>query len=337
MNRHKGVLALVAGLAGLALLRSEARRRRAFMFRGRVVVITGGSRGLGLALARQFATEGATLVLVARDADELERAREALREYEVEVMTLVCDVTRRAEVERMVARVQERFGNIDVLVNNAGIIQVGPMEMMTLADYEEAMQVHYWAPLYTSLAVLPQMRRRRVGRIVNISSIGGKVSVPHLLPYSASKFALVGLSEGMRSELVRDNIHVTTVCPGLIRSGSHVNAHFKGQNQAEYAWFTLSNASPVTSIDVQTAAKQIVNACRYGDAELVISLPAQILNLFHSNFPSMTADILGIANRLLPATGGIGTAQATGRESQSSIAPSLFTAPSDMAISPNNE
>src|SRR5204863_2590958 len=128
--------------------------------------------------------------------------------------------------------------------------------------------------VHTTLDVMPDMRARREGRIVNISSIGGKVSVPHLLPYSASKFALVGLSEGLRAELAKDGIVVTTVCPGLMRTGSPRNAQFKGQHRAEYAWFTLSDSMPFFSQSAERAARQILSACRHGEAEVVLSLPA---------------------------------------------------------------
>ena len=175
----------------------------------------------------------------------------------------------------MVAAVNNRFGHIDVLVNNAGVIQVGPIEVMTHEDFELAMQAHFWGPLNTILAVLPSMRQRRQGRIVNISSIGGKVSVPHLVPYSASKFALVGLSKGLRAELMKDGIEVTTVCPGLMRTGSPRNADFKGQHRFEYAWFSISDALPLLTVSAENAARQIVHACKRGQAELVISIPAK--------------------------------------------------------------
>src|SRR5437868_10247139 len=174
-----------------------------------------------------------------------------------------------------------RFGRIDVLVNNAGTIEVGPMEVMTLDDYEKAMRTHFWGPLYMVLAVLPEMRARKEGRIVNVSSIGGKISVPHLLPYCASKFALTGFSEGLRAELAKDGIVVTTVCPGLMRTGSPLNAFFKGQHQAEYAWFSISDSLPISSISAQRAARQIVRACKNGDAEVILSVPAQLAALFH--------------------------------------------------------
>ncbi len=301
------------------------------------MLITGGSRGLGLEMARLFAQENARLALVARNEDELQRAQHHLNGYHTDVFTTVCDITERNQAEKMVARVREHYGKIDVLINNAGVIQVGPLENMTLEDFQEAMQTHYWGPLYATLAVLPEMQARREGRIVNISSIGGKISVPHLLPYSASKHALVGLSEGLRGELLKDNVYVTTVCPGLMRTGSHVNATFKGQNRAEYAIFSIGDALPFFSTSAATAAKRIVDACRYGDGELVIGLPAQAADLFHSLFPGATADLLGAGNRLLPGPGGIGQERATGKQSRSPLSPSPLTALADRAVGRNNE
>jgi NAD(P)-dependent dehydrogenase (short-subunit alcohol dehydrogenase family) len=185
---------LLAGAAAGVLFaaRTAVRFSRRIDFRGRTVLITGGSRGLGLLLARHLGREGAKLVLLARDEDELDRAKDDLWRIPAEVLTIRCDVTTEGEVDEAVRRATEHFGRIDVLINNAGIITVGPMELMTLADYADAMKVHFWGPLYTTLAVLPQMRIRGEGRIVNISSIGGKVPVPHLAPYCASKFALTG-------------------------------------------------------------------------------------------------------------------------------------------------
>src|SRR5579871_4013535 len=262
----RGMFWLGIGAGAIAATRLMTRQKRRWYFSGRTVLITGGSRGLGLEMARLFAQEGARLALVSRDADELERARIHLNRYHTEVLTIPCDITDRQQVEAMVSHVVGHFGKIDVLINNAGVIQVGPMEMMTLDDYRNSMETHFWGPLYTTLAVLPDMRAKREGRIVNISSIGGKISVPHLLPYSASKHALTGLSEGLCSELQKDNLYVTTVCPGLMRTGSHVNATFKGQNRLEYAWFSIGNAMPFSSTAAETAARKILNACRYGDA-----------------------------------------------------------------------
>lgn len=337
-ERKRDALVLAAaGVGAVLAARALTRRWREYDFKDKTVLITGGSRGLGLVLAREFAREGARIALCARDAEELERARADLKKRGASVLAVPCDVTEREQVSELVKIVSEHFGGVDVLVNNAGVIEVGPFEVMTLKDYEQAMRVHFWAPLYTTLAVLPQMRRRRGGRIVNISSIGGKISVPHLLPYSASKFALVGLSEGLRAELQKDGVIVTTVCPGLMRTGSPRNATFKGQHRAEYAWFSISDSLPILSMSAERAASQIVEACKRGEAELVLTLQAQLAVRFHGLFPGLTADMLGLVNRLLPSPGGIGRRRAKGKESESALSPSLLTALTEAAARKNNE
>ena len=167
--------------------------------------------------------------------------------------------------------------------------------------------------------------------------MGGKVSAPHLLPYNASKFALVGLSEGLHAEVAKDGIRVTTVVPGLMRTGSPRNAIFKGENKKEYAWFSISDSLPLLAMNSQRAARKIVNACIHGDAELVLTPQARAYIAFHGIFPGITAEILGLANRLLPAPGGIGDQRAYGRESTSSLSPSPLTALTERAARKNNE
>ena len=339
MNNGKTTDVLkIAALAGGALLvKSTIDRLREYDLRNKTVLITGGSRGLGLVLAREFAREGARLVLCARDEQELEYARLDLGELDAEVMTVQCDVRNRDDVANMIAEVNARFGNVDVLVNNAGVIQVGPIEVMTHEDFELAMQAHFWGPLNTIMAVLPSMRARGSGRIVNISSIGGKVSVPHLVPYNASKFALVGLSKGLRAELKKDGIVVTTICPGLMRTGSPRNAEFKGKHRLEYAWFSISDALPLLTVSAENAARQIVRACKRGRVELVISVPAKLAALFESLFPEATYDLLGLVNQFLPGPGGVGTQRMKGSDSESSWSPSWLTVLNEEAALRNNE
>ena len=336
-NDNRGLMLAAAGVGALLAARAALRWRRAYDLRGKSVLITGGSRGLGLVLAREAAREGARVAVCARDPEELERARRDLQARGAQVFAFPCDVSDRSQVNELVNLVSGRFGGVDVLVNNAGVIQVGPVEEMTLADYEEAMKIHFWGPLYATLAVLPEMRRRRSGRIVNISSIGGKIGIPHLVPYSASKFALVGLSEGLRAELAKDGVVVTTVCPGLMRTGSPRNATFKGRHREEYAWFAISDSLPVTSMRAERAARQILAACKRGDAEVILSTQAVLAIKFHNLFPELTADALALVNQLLPAPGGIGKRRAKGKDSQSGLAPSLLTALGEQAARRNNE
>jgi short-subunit dehydrogenase len=328
-----------AGAGAIAwAVRKAVRRRRRIDFTGRTVLISGASRGLGLELARGFAAEGADLILIARDPDKLERAAIELRRAGVDVQAHALDVGDRNMVRDKLAAIFAQGRAIDVLVNNAGTIQVGPLDNMECDDYESAMRVHFWGPLYLMREIIPHMKIRRGGRIVNIASIGGKVAVPHLSPYAASKFALVGLSTGMRAELLKDGIYVTTVSPGLMRTGSHFNAYFKGQHRKEFALFALANASPLLSTTSSQAAEKIIGACRYGRAELVITPQAQLLRLASSLFPGVMAETFALVGRVLPKSPGPnGDRAKLGSESRSLIAPSMLTRMADKAAPRNNE
>ncbi len=318
-------LSMITVGASLVFLSRKLLQSR-LKLEGQVVLITGGSRGLGLAMAEEFARHGVRLVICARDERELERADAILSETGAEVMALRCDLTDRRQVPGMVQQVMTNFGHIDILVNNAGIISAGPLQTLSIEDFEMAMDNIYWTTFNTTMAVLPQMMERKSGRIVNISSIGGLVSVPHLLTYASAKFAVIGFSEGLRAELAKEGIKVTTVAPGLMRTGSHINTIMKGdKHQMEYTWFTLMDTLPVTSISARRAARQIVNATRRGKAELVISLQAQILARFHGLFPGLTTDIMGVVNRFLPSGEGAGIAAHSGRESETAITQSFLT------------
>jgi short-subunit dehydrogenase len=325
-------LAITAGIAS-HLIRRRANCRLA----GKMVFVTGGSRGLGLILAKEFAKRGARVAICARDPEELEKAKKLITISAGDVLTIQADMTIREEAEFAVERIQSESGPIDVLVNNAGVISVGPLESTTIDDYRDSINTHFWGPYFATMAVLPQMRRRGQGRIVNISSIGGKISVPHLLPYSVGKFALTGFSEGLRSELLKDNIYVTTVCPGLMRTGSSRNALFKGQNENEYAWFSISDSLPLISMGAERAARQIVNATRDGCAELVLSLPAKAAVKLHGVAPGTFSDLLSLADRMLPGPGGIGTRARTGQQSFSEVSPSWVTTLNEKAAVQNNE
>ncbi|HEY3012709.1 MAG TPA: SDR family NAD(P)-dependent oxidoreductase [Gemmatimonadales bacterium] len=304
---------------------------------GRTVLITGGSRGLGLALAREMAGRGARLAICGRDPESLERARTSLARLGAEVIAVPCDVTDQGSVQGLVEQVRGRLGPIDVLINNAGVIEVGPAETMSLADYQEAMATNFWGMLYPTLAVLPEMRERKTGRIVNITSIGGKLGIPHLLPYSASKFAAVGFSQGLRAELAGEGIKVVTVVPGLMRTGSPRNAIFRGQHRSEYAWFSISDALPGLSISAERAARRIVEACRRGDAEVLFPVTARVAAVASALAPGLTADLLGVVDRLLPEAGAPPAARRKGAESQSWLSPSWLTRLGDRAARKYNQ
>lgn len=318
-----GAVAGVGGiLAGRALLR---RMRPDFDFRDSVVAITGGSRGLGFALALEFGRRGAKIAICARDEDILHEAEHRLHAYSIPVCAFRCDIGVRAEAEAFIRRVEDDFGRIDVLVNNAGNIEVGPLESQRIEDFEKAMATMYWGAVYTTMAAYPAMAQRGQGRIVNIASFGGKVSVPHLLPYCAAKFAAVGFSEGLRSELAKDGVKVTTVVPGLLRTGSHMNATFKGDHRKEYSWFSLGASLPLLSMNAHRAARKIVNAAARGAAQIILTPQAKLMVWSHGLAPGLVSDIAGLAHRVMPGTGSRRAQRYTGKESQTSLTTSFLT------------
>ncbi|MBJ6748771.1 SDR family NAD(P)-dependent oxidoreductase [Geomonas anaerohicana] len=337
-DRRNALALAMLGAGAAFFLWSMRRNARRIDFLGKTVVIAGGSRGLGLEIGRQLVKEGARLVLLARRPDELERARAELARSGGDVITFPCDVGVRQQVEEAVAAVIELRGRIDILINVAGVIQVAPFENLELKDFQESMDVHAWGPYHMIRAVAPHMQRRKSGRIVNVSSIGGLVAVPHLLAYTMGKFALTGLSDGFRAELAKDGIYVTTVAPGLMRTGSHINANFKGQHKKEFAWFAISGANPALSTAAPAAAHKIIEACRYGQARLIINWPARLLHAANALFPEVTSFAAGVAARMLPAPAAAAdNEQHPGWDSRSKLAPSLLTRPSDRAIEANNE
>ena len=312
ISKKKAVMAAaVAGAAGALAYRSV--RCEPWNLRGKTALITGGSRGLGLALAFELAAQGCRLALAARDGDRLAEAADDPRLRNADVLLLPCDVTDEKQVNEAVETAIRHFGRLDILINNAGVIHVGPAVGMTMGDYREAADVMYWGPLNAIMAALPHFRRQGRGSIVNITSIGGKVSVPHLLPYSAAKFALVGLSEGLSVELRREGIHVMTVVPGLMRTGSHVNAKFGGGQAREFTWFGFSGNAPGLSISPADAARRIVQGIRLRQREIVLSAPAKLLCGAQAVAPGVVAFALGVANYLLPASPGGTTRKLRGR------------------------
>ncbi len=275
-----------------------------FDLTGKAVLITGGSRGLGLMIAREICSRGGRVALVARGAEELNAAVAELRAAGGEAVSIVADLTERDQIERAVAETTEKLGGLDVLINNAGMIEVGPLAHMQRADFEKSMALHYWAPFDLMNAVLPRMRERGGGRIANVASIGGLMAVPHLVPYCASKFALVGLSTGMRSELAAENIFVTTVTPGLMRTGSHVHAKFKGDHKAEFGWFSFAAQAPLISIPAERAAKKIVDGLCRGRALVIFPFVTRLAVIGNAIMPNLTAWINKMVNRFLPGRAG---------------------------------
>jgi short-subunit dehydrogenase len=337
-QKYLNQLPWIAAGAGIVIAATAVYKEiTKFNLSGKVVLVTGGSRGLGLELARQLTMKGARIAICARSEDQLEKANAELSGMGADVISLPVNLTSRAEVKVLINNVVKHFGGIDVLINNAGTIQVGPYNAMSFKDYEEAMDTNFWGPLYTMHNVLPHFFRQGEGRIVNITSIGGKIAVPHLLPYSASKFALVGLSEGMHAELKQHNIHVTTVVPNLMRTGSPRNVTVKGDHEKEYAWFKHADSNPLMSQKVEVAARRIIRALEYGESEAVLNFTAKLATLVHGVAPKWVSALLSLTNRFLPGDAGNETKGVKGHQAESRRSKGRVSALSDREAIRNNE
>ena len=283
--------------------------RGGYRFGGRTCVVTGGSRGFGLALARKLVRAGASVAVCARDADQVRRAADELarRSDPRRVVGGVCDVTDRGSVRRFLADVTAKLGPVDVLVNNAGIISFGPQASLTPQDYEDSLATHFWGPYFFTEEVLPNMKRRGEGRILNVASIGGRVPLVHGNAYTVGKHALVGYSEGLRAEAVKHGVYITTACPGLMRTGSPRHALVRGKHEIEYAGFKILDSLPGLSCSAERAAAEVLEALRQGRPEVIPPLPFAAVAAFHGVFRNFSLDLLGLLGRAMPdAPGPIG-------------------------------
>jgi short-subunit dehydrogenase len=268
-----------------------------------VALVTGASRGLGFLIARELADRGFDLVICARSSTGMTAAGEELRTRGGRVHEVTADVGDRGDAERLVSEVQRRFGRLDMLVTNAGVIQVGPAQDLTVEDYAESMDIMFWGTVYTTLAAMPMLRRSG-GRLLAITSIGGKLPAPHLLPYTAAKHAAVGFAEGLRIEAARDGVSVTVAVPGLMRTGSTGNAMFAGDRNHERRWFTVAASLPVVSMDAERAARRLVRAAMHRRPEVILTPLAKVGARVHALAPSTTLRMLSVMNRLLPPPTG---------------------------------
>lgn len=273
-----------------------------------LALIAGASRGLGLLIAREFGRRGHRVVITARDAGELAAARTALLGWGApDVTVCVCDSGDAAAVDVLVDEVERELGPIAATVHVAGIIQVGPMSSMTRDDFRQAVDVMLWGPINFAFAVVPRMRARGRGRFGTVTSIGGMIAVPHLWPYTTAKFGAVGFSQGLAAELAGTGVTATTIVPGLMRTGGHLNARFTGRQEAEYAWFAAGASMPLVSMDAERAAGRIVAAVLRGDSMIVLTPLAKVGVRVNGVAPALTNRLMGLVGRMLPGPGGDGT------------------------------
>jgi NAD(P)-dependent dehydrogenase (short-subunit alcohol dehydrogenase family) len=303
MQQREWSAALLATAAAVGVVAGVLSRRPRYSFAGRVALITGGSRGLGLVLARQLVREGATVMLMARDRAELARAAATISRAD-RVLVAQGDVRVPEDCQRVVADILAQCGRLDVLVNNAGVIVSAPFARTGNDDFQALMDVHFWGTLHMTRAALPHLRRQAGARLVNITSIGAKIPVPHLSAYCASKFAQGALSAILAEELRPQGVTVCTVYPGLMRTGSHLNARFRGDVPKEFAAFTLASGLPVVSMGAERAASLILSAVRRGQREAIVPFTVRQAARLAALAPSTTVAMLGLVNRALPGGSG---------------------------------
>lgn len=316
--RKQPTKATLMTLASGSLLLSSFKPST-YTYFGKSVLITGGSRGLGLALAKQLVTEGAWVTLMARKADELHEAKQRLLEIDpqAQIQTVVCDVTQSDQLTVAISQAVARFGRLDVLINNAGAISVGPFAATERQDYEAQLKLHLFAVIEATRIVCPLFREQRGGKIINICSLGGRVSVPHMLPYGVSKFALSGFSQGITAELKREKIEVTTVYPALMQTGSPIQAVFKGDQQKEFSWFMSADNFPLLSMPADVAAEKILDGARNGETEVTLSVIGKARSLVAAFFPELMAVAMSLLARMLPH--GTSKTYKTGAQSRASF------------------
>jgi NAD(P)-dependent dehydrogenase (short-subunit alcohol dehydrogenase family) len=186
-----------------------------FRLDGKVALVTGGARGLGRAIVEALASAGASVALSARSLDQAAGAAEAVGQATgAEALGVAADVTRSADVTALIARVLDVRGRLDILVNNAGISIRGPIERLSEADWDQVLDTNLKGPWLCCRAVAEPMRRQRWGRVINVSSMLGEISLPGRTPYASSKGGLTLLTKTLALEWARDGINVNALCPG---------------------------------------------------------------------------------------------------------------------------
>jgi len=261
-------------------------------FSDRAVVVTGASSGVGYDIAMAFARQGAEVGLIARRKPQLEELAERMTAAGGHPLVLQCDVTRRAEVRSAMDEALRCFGQIDILVNSAGLLIPDTLEEMRPEDLERMMAVNLYGTLHSIQAVLPEMKKNRTGRIINVGSLAGRRGITPLGGYSASKFALVGLTEALRVELFGSGIWVSLVMPGMIDTPMSQEARSNKQLRAMPA---------MAAMPVRWVTWAVLAAAVFGLPEVDVPPGSAVVEKLAALFPTATDLFLSVGTRLVGA------------------------------------
>ena len=251
-------------------------------FKNKVVLITGASSGIGRETAIEFAKLGANLILVARRKDKLKQTEDELKKYNVSILACQCDVSKKDQVKEMSETVLEKFSSVDILVNNAGFAIYGSVSDLSISDIESQMETNYFGMVYCIKNFLPSMLKKESGHIVNVASVAASFGLPGIASYCASKFAMLGFSEGLKHELKDTGIGITVVSPIMVRTNFFDHPSFE----------KMLKYSP-TSLDPKTVAKTILKAANSSRLEIIVPSVVRGAIWMKSTFPFFINPILG--------------------------------------------
>jgi NAD(P)-dependent dehydrogenase (short-subunit alcohol dehydrogenase family) len=310
--RRSALFSTLAGVAAAAVFTSVMRRRaRRLDLQGLVAVVTGGGRGLGLAITRELLARGCRVAICGREGPLIERSVAALRAEGHDVFGMACDASAPDQVQRFVHSVIEHYGEIDLLVNNAGQCFVGPAAELSPADMDKALRNIFWVHYHPTAAVLPHMRSRLFGRIANITSFGGIVPLPHQAAYVAGKYAATGWSRSLTIELRKEGVLVSTITPPPLRDDAPMYVHFNGEVEGEFSWFTWALTSHLTSATPEKTARTVVDALAHGDRERAVTFMSWLLSRTYGLAPNLVSHVLTWIERGMPPTRAPGAFSST--------------------------
>ncbi len=255
-------------------------------YKGKIVWITGASAGIGEALVKAFARAGASLVLTARRMEELERVQQEAGLGDADCLLLPADVTDFDNAPELVRQVIARFGQIDIMVHNAGISQRSYIRDTDFTVYQTLMNVNFFSTVALTKAVLPHMLSRKSGHFIIMSSVAGKIGTIMRSGYNAGKHALHGFYDSLRAECYPDNIRVTTVCPGYIRTNISLNALSEGGTT-----YGKMDSNQARGIPPETCAATILNAVQKNKKEIYIGGLKEVAAIYLKRFfPALLFD-----------------------------------------------
>lgn len=250
-------------------------------YSGKTVVITGASSGIGKESALEFAKLRASVVLVSRDTNKLEEVAKELSKYQTQILVCTCDVSQKDQVNQMNKKVLEKFGTIDVLVNNAGFGIYGNFNDLKVEEIESQMETNYLGMIYCTKTFLPKMLEQKSGHIVNVASVAASFGIPGMTGYCASKFAMLGFSESLYHELKGSGVGITVVSPIMVRTNFFNHNSF--------------NKMPryTTALSANAVAKAVVKAASSPRLEIVVPQFVRIAIWFKQTFPYLINPIVG--------------------------------------------